>query len=377
MLLFAFGPLSFAYAASPRVAVLPLENKTGDPRFDYIGAIAGGLLQYDLSSSGSLELVDRSVLDAALRERELSLSAIAAEPSRMPKGLEGADFLLAGEYVLIGKDVLLTLKLVDVATTRAAAFSEGGGTENLVHVLAERVVERLTGKRPSLVQQGRGRSLLSLRDETPGSIALHSPLIDAEILLDGSFIGYTTGDRRKPFLIDNLEPGEHVVSTNLGRDFGVVQLPEIRFGPWTEKVSVPSGKRVVVTDTSAHFNHILYGLMRLVSDSRQVVFQNGRFSTRKAFTFTDRSRAVHSGEIVVEAAQGKDGNPDAGTAAFILDGIRKDVSFTLEGERTAEIRETMGLVSFGLDVENRSGRIVFEIEAERTDVRQGMHREGE
>ncbi|MFA6508649.1 MAG: hypothetical protein WCT14_21295 [Treponemataceae bacterium] len=383
--LLAFGAVSFFFVLSPlivdaapsRVAVLPLENKSGDPRYDYLGGIAGGLLQFDLSSSGAVELVDRSVLDAALRERELSLSAVAAEPNRLPKGLEGADYLLAGEYVLIGKDILLTLKLVDVSTTRVSTFSEGGSTENLVHVLAERVVERLAGKRPTLSREGRGRSLLSLRDETPGTIVLHSPLIDAEILLDGAFIGYTTGDRRKPYIIDNLEPGDHTVSTNLGRDFGTVKQPEISFGPWIEKVSVPSGKRVVVTDPSTHFNDVLYRLQRLISISQTAIFKKDGFFAQKAFHFTDRKGTDRIGGIAVNLILGSDEKKGTGSAVFTADGERKEITFSFGPEKSTEVREILGLVVFTVKVEERYGRFDFQMEAERTDVRQGMHRDGE
>jgi len=195
----------------PRVAVLSPENRSGDPRYDYLGGIAYGLLLYDLSSTGMVELVDRSVLDLALKERELSLSAIAADPITPFMGILPADFLLTGEYVFFGTELRFTLKLVDVASTRIVTFSENGTSENLIHALAERVLERLTGKLPTLRDEGRNRSILSLRDETPGTIALFSHLLDARVLLDGDFVGYTTGDRKQPFLIEGVEPGIHEV----------------------------------------------------------------------------------------------------------------------------------------------------------------------
>jgi len=222
---------SFA-VAGPRVAVLELENRSGDPRYDYLGGIVQGLLLYDLSSSGSVELLDRGSIAALLEERELSLSSIAAAQARSFEGISTADYIVAGEYVLLGTELRLTFKLVDVATSRVATFSDSGSTENLVHGLAEALVERLTGKRPALREEGRSRSLLSLRDETPGSIALFSPLIDAQVLLDGEFVGYTIGDRRVPFeegrLLAGLVPGARLVTLETQNHILLPQEPAFR-----------------------------------------------------------------------------------------------------------------------------------------------------
>ncbi|GAB1481850.1 hypothetical protein MASR2M78_06650 [Treponema sp.] len=196
--------LPSAFAAPKRVAVLVPENKTGDPRYDYLGGMAFGLLSYDLSSSGLVDLVDRSVLDAALRERELSLSAIAEQSASSVALLASADWLLAGEYLLLGNDLLLTLKLVEVGSSKVSTYVERGATEDLIHLLAERIAERISSTKPSFASGGQSRSIFTLRDETPGSIALHSPLVDAEIFLDGSFVAYTRGDRRLPIILEGI-----------------------------------------------------------------------------------------------------------------------------------------------------------------------------
>ena len=118
------GIISPLFASGPRMAVLTPENRTNDPRYDYVGAIINGIVLYDLSTAGSVEIVDRSALDDALRERELSLSALAINPSKLSEGIVGADYILTGEYVLLGEDLRLTLKLVDTATTRVITFAD-------------------------------------------------------------------------------------------------------------------------------------------------------------------------------------------------------------------------------------------------------------
>lgn len=365
--------------AAPRVAVLDLENRSGDPRYDYIGGIAQGLLLYDLSSSGSIELLDRGAIDALLKERELSMSAIAAAPAKSFDGISAADYVVAGEYVLLGTDVRLTLKLIDVATSRVATFSDAGSTENLIHGLAEGIVERLTGKRPGLREEGKSRSILSLRDETPGTIVLFSPLVDALVLLDGAFAGYTMGDRRVPLVLDGLDPGVHSVSTDLGRDFGVVKLPEVSFGPWKELIRVPAGKRVVVVDTSTHFNDILYRLKQVLNESKTVAFdQAGRFATVYPFSFVDRKGATHTGRMALDIAApaGADAHGQ-GTVLVELDGMSQTLALDYAEGADAEARATIGLASFNAQVSLSHGRLSYELEVERTDVDQGMHRQDE
>ncbi len=363
-------------AASPRVAVLSPENRSGDPRYDYIGSIAYGLLLYDLSASGSIELVDRSAIDALLSERELSMSAIAASPDKAFEGIASADWILAGEYVLLGTDLRLTLKLVEVSSSKVVTFSDSGSTENLIHGLAESVVERLTGKKPLLQEVGRSRSILSLRDETPGTIALFSILIDAKVYLDGEFAGYTTGDRRVPFEIQGVDPGVHEVSTYLGDDFGVIKLPEIAFAPWKELVRVQSGKRLIVTDTSTHFNDQLYKLMRVLRESPKVVFDaSGKYAYSSPFKFTDRSGVERKGKLTVELdlPKGEDGK-GAGAVVCEYEGEKKNITFDYSLEKEAGISEEIGLAGFSVSVENSYGRVGLDVEVERNDVWQGMHR---
>jgi TolB-like protein len=367
---------SFAFAG-PRVAVLELENRAGDPRYDYLGGIVQGLLLYDLSSSGALELLDRGSIAALLEERELSLSSIAAAQARAFEGISTADYIVAGEYVLLGAELRLTFKLVDVATSRVATFSDSGSTENLVHGLAEALVERLTGKRPALREEGRSRSLLSLRDETPGSISLFSPLIDAQVLLDGEFVGYTIGDRRVPFIIEGLDPGEHVLSTDLGADFGVIGLPAVTFAPWKETVRVVSGKRAIVTDRSAHFNEGLYPLRYVLRESPKVSFDAaGLYAVTLPFSFQDRTGTARKGRLLLslKAPSGEQGQ-GSGTAICEFEGQTRveQLEYTLETD--AETEFVIGLALFSISVENSYGRVDLDLSVERTDVYQGLHRD--
>ena len=367
---------TFAFAG-PRVAVLELENRSGDPRYDYLGGIVQGLLLYDLSSSGAVELLDRSSIAALLAERELSLSSIAEAQPRAFEGISTADYIVAGEYVLLGTELRLSFKLVDVATSRVATFSDSGSTENLVHGLAEALVERLVGKRPMLREEGRSRSLLSLRDETPGSIALFSPLVDAQVLLDGQFVGYTRGDRRVPFIIDGIEPGDHVLSTDLGADFGVIGLPAVTFAPWSETVRVVSGKRAIVTDRSAHFNDGLYRLRSVLRESPKVSFDAaGLYTITRPFSFQDRTGTLRKGRVLLtlKAPAGEQGQ-GSGTAICEFDGQTRVEQLVYTLETDADVEFAIGIALFSIEVENSYGRVDLDLSVERSDVEQGMHRD--
>ena len=106
-----------------------------DPRVDYLSSIVQGILAFDLGSRGDIALVDRRNLDAVLKEKELTLSAIGqdADSAAAAGRLVGADWLLSGEYVFIGSDVLITLSLTDTATAKRVVFRDRGSSENLVH----------------------------------------------------------------------------------------------------------------------------------------------------------------------------------------------------------------------------------------------------
>jgi hypothetical protein len=345
-----------------------------------------GLLAFDLGSRKDLSLVDRRNLDAVLKEKELSMSAIgqdsgsAAEAGR----LAGADWLLSGEYVFMGSDVLITLSLTDTATAKRAVFRDRGSSENLVHKLAEQVVLRLTGNQAAFADPSRSRSLVSMRDETPGSIALFSPIIRAEVFLDGQFVGYTTGDGAVPLLLDALSPGQHRVRTHLDSSFGVLGLPEVSFRDWEATVDIVPGKRATLRDGTRHFNDFLYKLIELGSGSIRapdVESKPGspapRLAFSKDFAFQDRTGAeiavrmtakprLEGSSLVLDLtlSSGPMGQAPA-TSGFSL-AIPASELAGKDGESKA------GIVILSADLERNSDYWSLDWRLERTDIRQNM-----
>jgi hypothetical protein len=386
-LILALAALTPAWAApAPAVAILEMTNAGMDPRVDYLSGIVQGILAFDLGSRSEITLVDRRNLDAALKEKELSLSALGqdADAAAQAGKLVGADWLLSGEYVFLGSDVLLTLSLTEAATAKRVVFRDRGPNENLVHKLAEQVALRLTGKVASFADPGRARSLVSLRDETPGSVALFSPIIKAEVFLDGQFVAYTTGDPTLPLVLDKLSPGQHKIRVHLTSSFGVVKLPEVSFGDWEVSFDVEANKRTTLRDATRHFNDTLYRLIGIGDGelrAQDAESKSGQAPVKLAFekelSFQDRKgvdqvvkisalpRLVGDSLVLdLSLASGPKGSLPA-PASLSLSQSAKE-----EGE--TEGRAESGLVELSASLERRSGYWDLEWSVDRMDIRQNM-----
>jgi hypothetical protein len=406
----SIAPASAAPAAAqriPAVAILEIANAGMDPRVDYLSSIVQGILAFDIGSRSDLALVDRRNLDALLKEKELSLSSLGQDPDAAAAAgrLVGADWLLSGEYVFLGSDVLLTLSLTDASTAKRTVFRDRGASENLVHKLAEQVVLRLTGKEASFADPGRSRSLVSLRDETPGSIALFSPIIQAEVFVDEQFFGYTTGDATVPLVVDKLSPGKHRVRVHLDSSFGVVKLPEVSFHDWEVDAEVEANKRLTLRDATRHFNDILYKLIELGSGSARSTDADAgaakpagaaspapELAFAKDFTFQDRQGAdiavrLEAKPRLAPASPGDAASP-ADAKALVLDlslrvGAKAQapasaaLSLSLApaegGEKEGEARA--GIVRLRATLERYANYWSLDWRVERTDIEQNMFRE--
>ena len=380
----ALAPL--AAQRVPAVAVLEMANAGMDPRVDYLAGMLQGLLAYDLGSRTELALVDRRNLDSVLKEQELSLSALGqdADSAAAAGKLAGADWLLSGEYVFLGAEVLVTLSLTNTATAKRSVFRDRGGSENLVHKLAEQVFQKLTGVQAVFADPSRSRSLVSLRDETPGSVALFSPIIKAEIILDGQFVGYTVGDGTVPIILDRLSPGRHTVRVHLDASFGVVKLPEVSFHDWEATVDVEPGKRSTLRDGTRHLNYFLYKLIELGTGSVKAADADSlpgspapKLDFAKELAIQDRKGA----DVAVRFAAKPRLEGDTLTLDFTLGagpkGQGDDVaSFSLvvptgeQGEKAGEA--TAGIVRLLATLRRHPDSWSLDWRLERTDIRQNM-----
>lgn len=369
------APLCPADEQDTSLALLDIKNMTYDPRYDYLEGIIWGLLLYDFSRVPGLSVVERQDLEHILVEQRLQLQGITGNEDEAIRvgDLLGADYLLHGTYVFLGEDIILTLTSTRVADGRTSSFSDRGHTENLIHSLAEKVTERLSGTLPELVSAEGNRSIISLKDESPGSMALHSPLIDAEIYLDGEFYGYTTGDMRTPFIIEPLSPGKHNVETRYGRDFGVVDQPEITFRHWKETVDIAPGKREVLRDESRHFNDIIYSLMKLKrEDIRSDDLRQDPIRVRETVSFTDREGVEHQILLTIESSY-SDGDPVI-TCGLVYDGKEETLEVPVLLDKETEHELSAGLVQLEVDISSRYNHYEVDYSLWRRDIEQNMWR---
>ena len=174
--LFFFIISTAAWCDNINAAFLSIENMNKNPGYDYLQGIVEGLFIFDLSQAEGLSLTDRTDIDNVLYEQKLKLTGLIEDKDAgMNFGkIVGADYLLSGSYVFLGKDLLINLKAVNVVTGKATAFSARGYTENTIHELAEQVLFALTGQDKNIVSDAGKRSIISMRDESPGEIHLYS-----------------------------------------------------------------------------------------------------------------------------------------------------------------------------------------------------------
>ena len=374
------APVRAQSAQKLSVAVLGLENTGGDPRQDYLASLVEGILRYDLSVLADIPLVERRNLDKLLSEKEFSMSA-AADPVRAARagGLVGASHLVLGEYAVVAGELSLTVHLVDAASGQAVTFRDRGASEHAVHRIAEKIAARLLDRRGIVfADAANDRSILSLRDETPGVIALHSPIRSAEIYLDGEFVGFTKGNELEPILLESVRPGRHTLRVHLsGGDFGVVVLPQVEFKDWEIVVDVRPGGRHAVRDQTRHFNEALYRLEYLASFELKA--ERGKAAAlgfSRELTFTDRTGnqvLVQTSGVPTESAGGL-------TVSFTLkagsEQARGTVSFPGRPDAPKELKITAGKVSLELELSESYGTTwELDVTARRTDVYQGLHRE--
>ena len=351
-----------------KTAFLDFQNINMDPALDYLGGIIKGLLLYDLSQNEYIQLVNRSELENVMEEQNLRLSGLSEDSENAIKvgRILGADWLIKGEYIYLGKDVLITISVIDVETARVFAFSERGSSENTIHSLAEKIVMKLTGLEMTLQNDDSVRSIISMKDESPGILKLYSWVPGAEIYLDDEFIGYTGEDSKIPYIIKNIEPGKHTIRTHYW-PFGEVDLPEMIFHDWDEDFEISPAEEIVLRADQKQFNSIINALRQLVKENyRYSADSNSLFEKDHQVSWQDREAEKH--DIVFLIQSNLEENKFTCKISMIYD--EEPYSWTFESLPTEDIefRETIN------DVEIRFSydRNQIDYSLTRKDIEQGM-----
>jgi hypothetical protein len=244
----------------------------------------------------------------------------------------------------------------------------------VVHRVAESLVEYLTGSRPQFAGPAGERGIVSLRDEAPGTVALHSNLIRAEIFLDGDFAGYTTGAIDQPFIIEKLAPGPHTIRVHLGRGFGIIKLPQVEFTDWELAFDLKPGERKVLRDQTREFNWLLNNMRSLLSEDFTYTPQTESKATKVyELSFTDRTGTVVPIRLALKPSE-RNGILEL-APELNVGGLAADYRLSgVKGEE-ASLDVTLGLVRFRATIDMRYDRTELELDLDRVDIWQGMYNE--
>ncbi|MBB6482474.1 hypothetical protein [Spirochaeta isovalerica] len=351
-----------------KTAFLDFENINMDPALDYLGGIIKGLLLYDLSRNEYIRLVNRTEIEEVVEEQNLRLSGLTENKGDIVEfgKILDAQWLVKGEYIYLGRDVLITIKVIDAATAEEYVLSERGASENTVHMLAEKLVMKLTGMEMNFVNEDSVRSIISMKDESPGRVKLYSWVPGAEIYLDDRFIGYTEEDNKTPYIIERIEPGEHEIRTHYW-PFGEVDIPEMRFHDWDETFSIKSGEEVVIRANQRQFNSIIYDLQQLIRENyRYPNGTTGPYRKTHSAEWQDMSGTDHKIEYAIDA--------DLTESLFkcriemIYDGETYIWEEDSDADGDMDLKEEIGDVEIRLSWSR--GRIDYSVW--RIDIEQGM-----
>lgn len=357
------------------VAFLGVQNLSSNPEYDYLAAFTEGVVLFDLSGVKEITLVERTRLEKIITEQQLQLSGLTGE-GKEKKSIEvgrlfAADYLVSMDYTIVNSEAAFTLRLADTNTGAVRVFTARGTTENDIHTLSEGLARALTGKNFSFVNQAEKRSLLTLRDTMPGSISLYCNLIQAEILLDGKFAAYTTGDLYTPIQIPDLDPGTYTMRIHLSNDFGVVKLPEFTFSDYEEKVTVKPGRATTIRSVISHFNDIIYKQAQLFDEDYNLTDKDPKLEVKKSISFTDRQGKTIAMEVSVRGI--RDAKGTTGSCTLKYEG--KDYTLKVSKD-DPEKKQDIGKVQIELELETSNPQLhKISVSINRTDIHQGMHRE--
>ncbi|MBN1410137.1 MAG: hypothetical protein JW969_04780 [Spirochaetales bacterium] len=352
-----------------RLTFLAVENQSQDNRQDYLAGLIEGVLLYDLTRQDNLEVVERASLENVLREQELQLSSLVNNYDsavRVGKIL-GADYLLKGTYVSLGNEIVVTITIVDVTTAKVAAYTGRGVKENFLHALAEKVVKNLTGKTVKLQSSEYERSIITLKDEQPGTVILYCNRPNAEVYLDGQFAGYTPVDPKEPFNIPDVKPGKHGVRVYAGKDWGILQLPEIRCLDWTDEIEVMAGKSLVLRAEVRMFYRLLSELGELLNE-RGRLEEGGpdKYTNRHELRFTDRQGKEIP--VVLEISVIREKSGTAAEGVLSCDGKKNPCRFVCDDGKYDKFELNMEKVRLIIVLNAKYKYKEFQYKIERTDI---------
>ncbi|MCH8805791.1 MAG: hypothetical protein IH986_06860 [Planctomycetes bacterium] len=152
------SPAAAPTPKSEELTVAILDFAANTPGQPELGKQIGDVLTVMLSSQAGFRLVDRAVLSRTLQEQELNLSGVVETSQAIKIGkLVGARILVVGKAFALGKQLMITAKLIGTETSLVDGVIAKGPLDadvgELLMELSQKVAERLRTAGLRLVAQ--------------------------------------------------------------------------------------------------------------------------------------------------------------------------------------------------------------------------------
>lgn len=139
--------LSFTATAFPqskkRVAVMALQNLSGDPSLDYIGSGFGETITTKLSNVKELDMIERMQVVKLLQEQHFQISFGDEETAVKAGKLLGVQFVVIGSFQKAGARLKADSRLVNVETGKIDAADDVKGNYDDIFELQEELALKL------------------------------------------------------------------------------------------------------------------------------------------------------------------------------------------------------------------------------------------
>ena len=118
-----------AFAGAPTLAVLDLDNHTGDPSFDAAGPGVAQVLVSKFARVDEVTVVERARVAAVMDELKLQKSKAIDDKSAVAVGkLLGAKYLVMGQIFSVKlPNIVISLRIVDVETGQVVVAKDVTG----------------------------------------------------------------------------------------------------------------------------------------------------------------------------------------------------------------------------------------------------------
>lgn len=170
-----------ASAAKTTAAVMPLGKGAGPASFDGLGRALADMMVTDLSTSKTLQLVERTKLKLVLDELKLAKSGFLDKSTaqKLGRGL-GAELVITGSFSVIGEKFVIDIRIISVKTGAILKAARSDGVLDDFIAIEKDVVEKLmAGLAIKLTPGARRKLLMAAPTESVKALASYGRGLDA------------------------------------------------------------------------------------------------------------------------------------------------------------------------------------------------------